>query len=139
MEMHEDFHKDLRSLDAVFEFLDKFALRERLDSKAAYALTLAVEEFFTNIVKYSKAKAGMIGINAARTGETVTVKLEEETPIPFDVTLVEPLHVAVSPAARTPGGLGIHLARCMLDELRYDYEEGMSTITLIKQVREGNV
>lgn len=137
--MHKEFDKDLRSLDAVFGFLDRFAVREQLDSRSAYALALAVEEFFTNIVKYGKGEGSRIGIDASREGKTVTVKLEEETPVPFDVTQVEPPQVTVSPATQTPGGLGIHLARCMLDELRYDYDEGMSTITLIKQVREGDV
>jgi anti-sigma regulatory factor (Ser/Thr protein kinase) len=137
--MRQDFNKDMRSLDAIFDFLDEFTARERLDADESYALALAVEEFFSNIVKYGKGTAGRVGIEAAKDGSTVTVKLEEETPVPFDVTKVPSPRLPDHPLSHGPGGLGIHLARAMLDGLEYDYQAGMSKITLIKQVRASDV
>jgi len=118
--MRREFAREMASLDAVFEFLHRFAAEERLDPQAAYALDLAVEEFFTNIVKYGKGSAGGVLVEADRSGGTVTVRLEEETPVPF--------------AERKPGGLGIHIAREMLDGLTYDYVDGTSRITLTKHL-----
>ena len=118
--MRQQFDKDIRSLDAVFSFLRRFAEAERLDQRASYVLDLAVEEFFTNIVKYGRGTGNDVHLEAIRSGRTVTVRLEEQTPVPF--------------AERKPGGLGIHIAREMLDGLTYDYVDGTSRITLPKHL-----
>ena len=84
--MRQQFEKDIRSLDAVFGFLRKFADNEGIDGQSSYVLDLAVEEFFTNIVKYGRGTGREILLDAVRSGKTVTVRLEEETSVPFDVT-----------------------------------------------------
>ncbi|HTS00316.1 MAG TPA: ATP-binding protein [Bacteroidota bacterium] len=132
--MRREFAREMASLDAVFEFLHRFAAEERLDPQAAYALDLAVEEFFTNIVKYGKGSAGGVLVEADRSGGTVTVRLEEETPVPFDVTRQTATQFDTPFAERKPGGLGIHIAREMLDGLTYDYVDGTSRITLTKHL-----
>jgi len=132
--MRREFAREMASLDAVFDFLHRFAAQERLDPQAAYALDLAVEEFFTNIVKYGKGNSGVVLLEAARAGGTVTVRLEEETPAPFDVTRQTATQFDTPFAERKPGGLGIHIAREMLDGLAYDYVDGTSRITLTKHL-----
>jgi hypothetical protein len=49
--MERNFKKSIASLDDVFAFLDEEFARHQPDPASAYALTLAVEEFFTNFVK----------------------------------------------------------------------------------------
>jgi anti-sigma regulatory factor (Ser/Thr protein kinase) len=132
--MRQQFERDIRSLDAVFGFLRRFADEERLDERAAYVLDLAVEEFFTNIVKYGRGTGNDVFLEAVRSGKTVTVKLEEQTPVPFDVTRATQTQFDVPFAERKPGGLGIHIAREMLDGLTYDYVDGTSRITLTKHL-----
>jgi len=132
--MRRAFAREMASLDAVFDFLHRFAGEERLDPQASYALDLAVEEFFTNIVKYGKGNGGSIVVEAVRSGGTVTVRLEEETPVPFDVTRQTATQFDTPFAERRPGGLGIHIAREMLDGLAYDYVDGTSRITLTKHL-----
>ena len=78
--MRQRFDRDIRSLDAVFSFLRRFADEERLDARASYVLDLAVEEFFTNIVKYGRGTSNDVFLEAVRSGGTVTVRLEEQTP-----------------------------------------------------------
>jgi anti-sigma regulatory factor (Ser/Thr protein kinase) len=132
--MRQQFEKDIRSLDAVFGFLRKFADEEGIDGHSSYVLDLAVEEFFTNIVKYGRGPGNEICLEAFRDGRTVTVRLEEETPVPFDVTRPTKTQFDVPFEDRKPGGLGIHIAREMLDGLSYDYVDGTSRITLIKNL-----
>jgi len=64
----------------------------------------------------------------------VTVRLEEQTSEPFDVTRPTQTQFDVPFADRKPGGLGIHIAREMLDGLTYDYVDGTSRITLTKHL-----
>ena len=132
--MREHFDRDIQSLDAIFSFLRRFADEERLDARASYVLDLAVEEFFTNIVKYGRGTGNDVFLEAVRSGKTVTVKLEEQTPVPFDVTRATQTQFDVPFAERKPGGLGIHIAREMLDGLTYDYVDGTSRITLTKHL-----
>jgi anti-sigma regulatory factor (Ser/Thr protein kinase) len=132
--MRQHFDRDIRSLDAVFGFLRRFADEERLDARASYVIDLAVEEFFTNIVKYGRGTGSDVLLEAVRTGGTVTVRLEEQTPVPFDVTRATQTQFDVPFAERKPGGLGIHIAREMLDGLTYDYVDGTSRITLTKHL-----
>jgi len=132
--MRQQFEKDIRSLDAVFGFLRKFADDEGIDGQSSYVIDLAVEEFFTNIVKYGRGTGREILLDAARSGKTVTVRLEEETSVPFDVTRPTKTQFDVPFEDRKPGGLGIHIAREMLDGLSYDYVDGTSRITLIKNL-----
>ncbi|HMK38363.1 MAG TPA: ATP-binding protein [Bacteroidota bacterium] len=132
--MREQFEKDIGSLDAVFGFLRRFADQERLDARASYVLDLAVEEFFTNIVKYGRGTGNDVLLEAVRSGQTVTVRLEERTPEPFDVTRPTQTQFDIPFAERKPGGLGIHIAREMLDGLTYDYVDGTSRITLTKHL-----
>ena len=132
--MRRQFEKDIRSLDAIFGFLRKFADEEGIDGQSSYVLNLAVEEFFTNIVKYGRGTGNEICLEAFRDGRTVTVRLEEETPVTFDVTRPTKTQFDVPFEDRKPGGLGIHIAREMLDGLSYDYVDGTSRITLIKNL-----
>ncbi|HXX62451.1 MAG TPA: ATP-binding protein [Bacteroidota bacterium] len=130
--MRQRFLRSMDSLEAIFAFLDRFSDAEKLDPASAYALTLAVEEFFTNIIKYGRGTEGAVVIEASRHGAAVTVHLEERTPEPFDVTRPTQTQFEVPSTDRRPGGLGIHIAKEMLDGLSYDYSDGTSRITLTK-------
>ena len=132
--MRRQFEKDIRSLDAIFGFLRRFQSEEGLDAQVSYVLDLAVEEFFTNIVKYGRGTSSGVSLEAVRTERTVTVRLEEQTPVAFDVTRATQTQFDVPFAERKPGGLGIHIAREMLDGLAYEYVDGKSRITLTKHL-----
>ena len=93
-----------------------------------------MEEFFTNIVKYGRGTGNDVHLEAIRSGRTVTVRLEEQTPVPFDVTRPTQTQFDTPFAERKPGVLGIHIAREMLDGLTYDYVDGTSRITLTKHL-----
>ena len=134
--MRQQFEKDIRSLEAVFGFLRKFAGDEGIDGQSSYVLDLAVEEFFTNIVKYGRGTGSGILLDAVRSGNTVTIRLEEETSVPFDVTRPTKTQFDVPFEDRKPGGLGIHIAREMLDGLSYEHVDGTSRITLIKHLEK---
>jgi anti-sigma regulatory factor (Ser/Thr protein kinase) len=134
--MRQRFLKDMRSLEEVFGFLNRFNSAEGIDAAASYAITLAVEEFFTNMVKYSGGSQNPVLIEVERTGGTVTVRMEENASAPFDVTRPTQTQFDRPPLERKPGGLGVHLAKELLDDVRYEYAGGISRITLTKQLEK---
>jgi len=133
--MERNFRKTVASLDEVFAFLDEEFARHGPDPAAAYALTLAVEEFFTNFVKYNPESDRDVTVGVLLEGESLIVRLIAYGVDAFDVTATGPVDVSLSLEERTPGGLGIHLSRHMLDDVRYEYEDRRSTITLVKRLR----
>lgn len=134
--MERDFRKSVTALDEVFAFLEgEFALHCP-EPATSYALTLAVEEFFTNFVKYNPESDRDVTVGVRLEGESLVVYLVAHDVNSFDVTATGPVDVSLSLDERKPGGLGIHLSRHMLDDVRYDYEDRRSTITLVKRLRQ---
>jgi len=128
------FKKQISSLDAVFGFLDE-ALSPLADNHAVmYPLQLAVEEFFTNMVKYNPEGTQDIMIGVEREGNAVHVTIVDEDVEPFDVTRAGVTDTSLDLAERPVGGLGIYLSRALLDDIKYSYADRRSTIILIKNV-----
>jgi phosphoserine phosphatase len=59
------FQRELGALDGVFSFIDDFVAQEKLGDADKRALGFAVEEIFTNMVKYNSAGAGPYYTHAA--------------------------------------------------------------------------
>lgn len=134
--MEQHFSKELQSLGAVFEFLDRFLAAQSIDASSGYVVTLAVEEFFTNIVKYGGDRSGTVSISAARDGKRIVVVIVDPDANRFDPTQVAPPRNDLSLEEKPIGGLGIHLSRRMLDDVRYEYTGRTSRITLVKNLEQ---
>ena len=74
---------------------------------------------------------GAIGIDIDLSPSRVQVALTEPDANRFDVTRVPPVDTTLPIEQRQPGGLGLHLARRLVDTLEYDYapDERRSRIT----------
>jgi len=86
-------------------------------------LDLALEELFTNMVKYSPGGAPQVDVDIATVAGGVEVVLTDYDVDFFDVTRVPDADVNLPIEQRRPGGLGLHLIRRMLDSLDYRYSE----------------
>ena len=54
--------------------------------------------------------------------------------IPFDPTQKEEADISLSVEEREIGGLGIHLVRQIMDEVRYERKDDKNVLTLIKTI-----
>lgn len=132
--MEQSFTRNLDQLHEVFGFLDTFAEESKVDMSVSLPVRLAVEELFTNMVKYNKDSRADITLAINRTGDTLTIVLTDFDTEPFDITSTGEVDTTASLDDRTPGGLGIHLVKRMVDEIHYRYKDRVSQITLIKSV-----
>jgi anti-sigma regulatory factor (Ser/Thr protein kinase) len=134
--MEKKFKRAMESLDEVFDFINGFVAANGIDSAGAFSINLAVEEIFTNMVKYNPAGAHDIAMALAKDQNDLTVVLTDFDAEPFDVTQTAEVDVTQSLEARPLGGLGLHLVKKMVDQVDYQYANRQSTITLIKHLEQ---
>jgi len=102
------------------------------------AIDFAVEELFTNMVKYSTMSSAAVRIDLARIDGGVQVTLTDYDVEPFDVTRAPDADIELPIEQRKPGGLGLHLIRRLVDSIEYEYSrESRQSRTTIRKTRAG--
>ncbi len=134
--MKRRFVRSIDSLTDVFTFLDERLAAQNAGPAAAYAVNLAVEELFTNMVKYSSGRRNEVTIGVEKNGDRLVVTLVDEDVEPFDMTGRAEVDTSGPLEERKVGGLGIHLVRQMVDEFHYRYENGNGIITITKKLEQ---
>ncbi|HUL95313.1 MAG TPA: ATP-binding protein [Usitatibacter sp.] len=134
MSGHKEFARGNESLESIFEFTSEFFVRNRLDPRILPIVDFAVEELFTNMVKYGGADASPIAIEIACVDGAVEVALVDTGVEPFDMTQAPDVEVHGPIEERKAGGLGLHLVRRLVDswDYRYSKELRQSRITFRK-------
>lgn len=135
------FPRQLGSVPAVLEFVDDLTKAWTLPVLVAGDLKVALDELFTNMVKYQPENKRDVAIEAARKPKTVVIQMREWSPTPYDITEHPDPDLSVGLEQREPRGLGIYFVRHLMDEVRYDYDPDTqkSIITLVKNLEEGDV
>jgi anti-sigma regulatory factor (Ser/Thr protein kinase) len=133
------FAKEIASLDAIFSFLDEFYVEQAIPRREALALSLVVEELFTNLVKYNTASRNPIGLRLGREGGTVAFELTDRDVDRFDPALVPDLDPDAPMSERRSGGLGLHLVRAIVDRITFDYTDRVMRIAVVKELERGDV
>lgn len=135
--MRRSFERSFSALGAVFESISRFFEREGIDAGHRQVVDLAVEELFTNFVKYNPESPHRILMELSRDDVELAIVLTDFEAEPFDITALPEVDVDRPLAEREPGGLGIHLIREMMDRVEYVYDaarrEGRTT--MIKSLR----
>jgi anti-sigma regulatory factor (Ser/Thr protein kinase) len=138
--MLRSFKRDLSSLEPLFEFAGDFARTHRLDDAIVFAMNLAIEELFTNMVKYGGGD-DMVSVGLDVQGDDLVIELVHSGAVAFDPGAAAPVDVTRSLGERRPGGMGLHLVKSVMDAVRYEHKNGDARITLTKHLgpRNGGV
>jgi anti-sigma regulatory factor (Ser/Thr protein kinase) len=127
-----DFARSFDSLDEVFAFVRSILDPRGIDEADAYAIVMAIEELFTNMVKYNANGRGLIAVEIQCSASEVACSLTDPDSDRFDINAVPDANVHLPVEQRRPGGLGIYLIRRMVDSIDYDYADRRSRITFRK-------
>ncbi|MFA5362647.1 MAG: ATP-binding protein [Candidatus Omnitrophota bacterium] len=124
----------LKNLDPLMAFITDAAGKMGFDDKKIFHIKLASEEILVNIINYAyPGGQGDIEIIVNSRGAEALVVAIADRGIAFDpLSLPEP-DISAPLEKRTIGGLGVFLARKLMDEVTYRREEGRNILTFVKR------
>ncbi len=97
------------------------------------AVMVSAEEIFINIASYAyKAEGDVLLCAEIQNGFLVMEFLDEG--VAYNPLLAETPDVDLSSEKRTPGGLGIHIVRQMMDEVTYERRGNTNVLRLKKKL-----
>ncbi len=133
-QMDKHFQRDIKSLDKIFEFICEFIVENKIDESTAFSINFAIEEIFTNMVKYNPENQNNISISLNKDGNKLILCLTDYDVGHFDITKLKEIDISQSLQERKAGGLGLHIVKQMVDEIDYEYKNRNSRITIIKHL-----
>jgi len=85
------------------------------------AVVSAFMEIYNNVAihAYRHVGVGNIEISLTPSADELIIEIKD-TGKPFDIAAVAPLPTELDPEALPEGGMGIHIAKTMLDEMTYE-------------------
>lgn len=121
------------AVDAVVQMVDDLTAQAGLDRGKRYWFRLAADEISTNITQHGYGDAeGVLDVTGWADDTRVSLQLEDDGP-PFDPRSYDASgQLALDPAEREEGGLGLLLALRKLDDFAYDRvaDRNRNTLTM---------
>ena len=120
---------DIQQIPTLAEWMEEVGLPDELNMQ----LNLALEEAVSNVMLYAyPGQSGQVLVEAVKSEKIVfTIS---DSGIPFDPTQQKKADTTLSAEEREIGGLGIHLVRQIMDEVRYERYDNKNVLTLIKKI-----
>jgi serine/threonine-protein kinase RsbW len=128
---------NLSELDALCQNLEKFGQSLGLSKKCIFEANLALDELFTNIISYGfeDKNEHTIKITISFQNDKLVFNIEDDG-IPFNPTKAETPDLECTIEECRIGGLGIHLAKNLMDEVCYQRCNNKNILTLKKNIKE---
>ena len=125
---------ELKNLSEIRRFIQEAASALGFDPAMTHNVPLAVDEAVTNIIVHGyQCQGGAIEIEVSREGDALVIRLRDEA-APFDPTNTPLPDLTLPLEQRSPGGLGIHLIRQIMDEMTHRVTpQGGNELTLVKR------
>lgn len=122
---------DIKQIPTLAEWLDSIGLPDELNM----TINLALEEAVSNVMLYAypEGKSGAVEITAEKAKKQVVFTIEDSGKA-FDPTLQKEPDLTLSAEERPIGGLGIHLVRQIMDDIRYERKDNKNILTLTKRI-----
>lgn len=119
------------SISEVSALVEGVMEEQQIPKKIQVKMNIAVDEIFSNIIRYSKADEATVecDIRNGRIGLIFTDNGE-----PYNPTRKPDPDTGASADDRENGGMGIYIVKQFMDSMEYEYRGGYNILTLIKNV-----
>ena len=131
--MQKTFPRSFDALGDIYAFTEQVMTDAGIGDTVRFPVHLAMEELFTNMVKYSPDNDNDIQLDIATSDGGVAITLTDFDVDEFDVTAQRDVDTSMPLDGRVPGGLGLHLVQQMVDSLEYEYHDRQSTVRFTKE------
>ena len=131
-----ELKNDLSELEPLCRHLNKFGQDAGLSEACITDVNICLDELFTNIVSYGFEDdlEHIIRFTMDLDNRVLTLTIEDEG-IPFNPLEKKAPEVPVDLIDVRIGGLGIHIVRKLMDDVRYKRKQGKNKLTLKKFIR----
>jgi serine/threonine-protein kinase RsbW len=125
----------LSALEQLHAVVGQFCRRQAIHPDTEFKIDLVLEEVFTNIVRhgYDDSHPHEIMIQLRSNRDRIRISVEDDGRH-FNPLLAPTVDVTAALAERRVGGLGIHLVRHLLDQVRYQRRPDGNRLILIKRL-----
>ena len=118
---------DIEQIPTLAEWIEGLGIPEELNMP----VNLALEEIVSNVMLYAYPhSSGRVMVEYT----APLIFTVSDNGIPFDPTKQKEADITLSAEERQIGGLGIHLVRQIMDEVKYERVEDKNVLTLIKHI-----
>ena len=121
----------METVSQVAEFMETEMEKFEVSPKISMKLLIAIDEIYSNIVRYSGATQATVSINKIEN----TLKLQfKDNGIPYNPLDAKEPDITASAEDRSIGGLGIFMVKKMLDNVEYKNIDSCNVLTLTKNL-----
>ncbi len=123
----------LTESERLSKIIEELAEEKNLSPKFVFEINVALDEIITNIISYAyndKAEHKIL-VKIFFLEDGLKIQIEDEGIAFNPMERAEP-DITKSVMERPIGGLGIHMVRKLVDELKYKRENNKNILTLIK-------
>ena len=128
---------DIQQIPTLAEWVDGLHVPDELNMP----INLALEEVVSNVMLYAYPgrNDGKVFVEYVEDSDEQGKRLiftVSDSGIPFDPTQKTEADITLSAEEREIGGLGIHLVRQLMDEIRYERVDERNILTLVKKIND---
>lgn len=116
--------------------VEAFGAEAGLPPDVTFRVTLALDEAVSNVIRhgFTDSKDHSVDVAISVDGETVTATVRDDG-IPFDPHAAPAPDLDAPIEERKPGGLGVHLVKATMDDVRYRREDGRNVLIMRTSVQ----
>lgn len=121
------------TIPVITQFVAESAHASLLDEDAVFHCQMAVDEACTNVIEHAYGEEGVGNIEIMCLVEPgrCTIRIVDHGK-PFDPTVVPVPKASTNLEDIRPGGIGLHLMRQLMDEVRFEFTEQGNSLTMVK-------
>lgn len=121
------------SMEIVSTFVETELEKAECDFQETLKIMIAVDEIYSNIIKYSHAAYAEVMIERKDKKIALTFK---DNGVKYNPLEKEDPDVTVPLEERIPGGWGIFIVKNSMDDVKYIFKDGMNILTLYKCIKK---
>jgi serine/threonine-protein kinase RsbW len=125
----------ISELETLRSRLAEFGESTRLSTKQIQHINLVLDELFTNIISYGNTGEAECSIRILLSQDHKILTMEiEDCGIPFNPVEAETPDLESELEDRPIGGMGIHLIKNLMDEIKYERRGDKNVVKLTKRI-----